>query len=622
MFSRKAIFVLSMLSTASLMGNHVPVNLAPEDRTIGDLSSEELTLDRGSHLTLTNTNSCKGPISIVNGTLQLGTSSALAPTADVMIAEKGTLVNPPGVSNTAHHIYNAGTLVAGSKISAQTYTQTGTLQLDVSALPGGIGNISTEGAATIGNTLVLNALPGSNIQPGQTVDLITAAGGISGTFSKVDYLNFPLGLTPNLIYQSNNVQFLLDLEPVSTIVSPTTIGSAVYIPMTAVNITNFELGNQLMHLSSRIINLHEWCYKQGHSRDFDAGYKERYNAAYTKASKAHNKTAANCEEDILVAEADPLIPTLGNIDQVPSQERQLGGKVAAPKHDIYPSRFYIGPLDSFGTVKSRGVDQIGCDYNSLGFLTGYDYAFRHWGLGLACEYTYTTATNHQKEGHFNLHHVHESLYATWVPSSLKYLIVNGIVGGSFDVYHFYRKTGTSLTPFTAKAATLGTGADALMEAEYIFSHLQFKTFPRNLRLIPLLNVQYIWMDVTGFIEKNASYYAIQVNSQQIQSLRSSLGLRLDYAIRRKHITFLPELVVAWQREFLDHSRDIHFKTVNMPVVQSASVKNMGAGRDTLLLELDFLLTIKKVFEIEARYDFQWNSMYRNNTFYLGIGGNF
>jgi len=69
--------------------------------------------------------------------------------------------------------------------------------------------------------------------------------------------------------------------------------------------------------------------------------------------------------------------------------------------------------------------------------------FRHWGLGLACEsHPTATATNHQKEGHFNLHHVHESLYATWVPSSFKYLIVNGIVGGSLMSSHFYRKNRT------------------------------------------------------------------------------------------------------------------------------------------------------------------------------------
>ncbi|HUD01621.1 MAG TPA: autotransporter-associated beta strand repeat-containing protein [Rhabdochlamydiaceae bacterium] len=589
-----------------------------------------LTISGGTNLTLTNTNTYCGPTSILNGTLQLGTNGALSPNSDVTIASAGTLINLPYDSNTANSITNAGTLITSSTLnSTTTYTQTGTLQLNITSLPYVFGNLAVGGAASISNRLDLNALPGSgsSMMEGEVVTLISAAGGVSGTYSEVNFINFPLSVIPAVAYLPTSVVLEFEFVQASTIITPTTIGTVPNLPLNITNIVNTILGGYTSDLGYLIIenNTAEENFREeteeGYGDCYDNGYEEGDEEGYEarKRKKACKKPQSKITlaENVLVAKANPF-----SLAQVWPQKEELAEKVAVKKAKANPSRFYIGPMDVFGKVNSRGMDQIGCAYNSIGFLTGFDHAFKHWGIGYATQYSYTSATNAHHAGYFNFHHLQPSLYATWVPSFSKYLAFDAIIGGSLDAYNVYRNTGPVSVPLTAKSKTFGTEADAVLGMEYFVMHRQLSIMPKNLSFIPLFNAQYIWLDMEGFREKNADVYSIQVGGQQIRSLRTCLGMRLDYVMERKNITFEPELFLAWQREFLDHSRHIRFKTINMPIVEAITIKNVGAGRNNLLLELNLRFKIKKVFELEAQYDFQWNSLYRNNTFYLSLGGNF
>ena len=99
-------------------------------------------------------------------------------------------------------------------------------------------------------------------------------------------------------------------------------------------------------------------------------------------------------------------------------------------------------------------------------------------------------------------------------------------------------------------------------------------------------------------------------------------MRLDYLVQSKNVTFQPEINLAWQVECFDHPEHVKFRTLNAPNPQTLSYKRRGAGRNTVIFGVDFLTTIYRVFEIEMSYDFQWNDLYKNNAFYVGIGGNF
>ena len=146
--------------------------------------------------------------------------------------------------------------------------------------------------------------------------------------------------------------------------------------------------------------------------------------------------------------------------------------------------------------------------------------------------------------------------------------------------------------------------------------------PNHAHAMPYFNIQYVWDHVDGYQETRAGVYDLNATHQNLSSLRSCLGLRFDYMVETKNFTFKPEFNLAWQLEYLDHSRNVQFTTVSAPNFQSIPSTIQGAGRNTLLGGVDFFMTVCQAFEIEVSYDIQFNSLYLNNSFYLGVGGNF
>ena len=244
------------------------------------------------------------------------------------------------------------------------------------------------------------------------------------------------------------------------------------------------------------------------------------------------------------------------------------------------------------------------------------------GLGGVMEYISTSAKSEHGYSKFSIDQIQGSEYATWVPSSLNNLAVDAIVGYGYDWFDVNRLAGSIQTSVKAKGNPHGMVADALLGAEYMILNDTFQAMPKNLVLTPLVNLQYIWARIDEYDEHNAGDYNLRVHSQRVESLRTTLGTRFEYMVHCKNFTFKPEIDLAWQFEYLDHDRQLDFSTINLAETKNVSNTIVGAGRNTLLFGVDFLFTIYKSFEIEASYDLQWNNLYTNNTFYLGIGGRF
>jgi outer membrane autotransporter protein len=202
------------------------------------------------------------------------------------------------------------------------------------------------------------------------------------------------------------------------------------------------------------------------------------------------------------------------------------------------------------------------------------------------------------------------------------LSVDAIVGYGYDWIKVSRKAGPAVAPVTPKAKPQGELCDALLGVEYIFENRKYEAMPRNFLVTPFFNLQYIWTKVDGFKEQGGGVNDLRVSRQLAKSLKTTLATRLEYILAYENFTFNPELDLGWQYEFLDKKRGVNFSTPNLAQVQSISASVVGAGRNTFLLGVDFFFTICKVFELELMYDLQWNSVYVNNNFYIGIGGNF
>ncbi len=281
-----------------------------------------------------------------------------------------------------------------------------------------------------------------------------------------------------------------------------------------------------------------------------------------------------------------------------------------------PWNFFIGPVGDVGTIKTK-QNQLGADYWAAGALTSFNYVFSQGGIGLFVDYNKVKADVDQNWGNFNFDMAHSSFYATYSPKGAPRFALHSIVGGSYEWYNIHRHTTTN----TANAKTHGGEFDALLSGEYVFSGSPCSSFPENFSIIPRAGLQYIYVNSHHYKEHGAGVSDLEFNSRHAQSLRTILDLWMKYTWEWTNTKFTPELNVGWQREFLDKNQNVSFTSVNLPLPTS-SVTTFGAGRNTFLAGLDLFLEFYEKYALEASYDFQWNSLIRDNGFYLGFHARF
>ena len=479
----------------------------------------------------------------------------------------------------------SGLLETSGSVLAFNYSQSSpaTLQINLTSLPNTVGLVSANAIASLGGNFTVNALSGCNFPSGNTVTLIEAQRGVQGEFSLVDYLGFPDTINPSITYLLNSV--VLDVNP--TVSSSTSAGSVPEFSLIGTNQNNLRLSRMITHLHDRV--------------------KVEKKNQLSSISSASETTAfeARNEEALLVQKLDRRLHELHTNEQ---------------QKPVRPWNFYMGPIDSVGSINSYGSTQARVCYNSIGALAGFDYAFSQGGIGFSAAYANVSGTV-VHGGSLNLNSLHGSLYGLYAPHGLEQLGISAILGGGYEWNSIHRKAGPSPT-VTAHGHPQGQEVDGLIGVEYIFSKSQYSAFPANFELIPLANIQYICAWVPSYNETGAGQFDLHVNHQTAQSLRSLVGARLDYFYTTQDISFRPELDIGWQYEFMDHPRTLGFATTNLTTTKTVNTQVIGAHGSTLWLGVDLLLTVNQVFEFEASYDLQWNSFYLNNAFYLGLGGNF
>ena len=162
-------------------------------------------------MTLTGTNSYSGATSVNAGTLNVTGSIA---GSNINIAGGATLTGTGKVGSTT--VASGGTLMPGSSATPGTLSIAGNLTLAsgsnfsdaISSSAAGLASVS--GTASIGGNAITNFASGTYAN-GQQYTLITAAGGVTGTFSSIATSGLPAALRGALSYDANDVY--LDLKP-------------------------------------------------------------------------------------------------------------------------------------------------------------------------------------------------------------------------------------------------------------------------------------------------------------------------------------------------------------------------------------------------------------------------
>jgi len=172
-----------------------------------------LTLAGGTE-TLSGVNTYTGATKISSGTLNV--TGSIASSSGVTVNSGGTLSGTGTVS--AVTVASGGTLAPG----AGTLTVNGALSLASGSnfvenvTSGSEGKVSTASAVTLAGTLSVASADGT-YPLGQKLTVLTATGGVSGSFAPASILHSNSGaqLTPTLSYDSQNVYLEVDLSKLS-----------------------------------------------------------------------------------------------------------------------------------------------------------------------------------------------------------------------------------------------------------------------------------------------------------------------------------------------------------------------------------------------------------------------
>ena len=506
----------------------------------------------------------------------------------------GTVTNSQGATfgTSDADLTISGGIVNNSGITkAKTYTQSSPATLQLNLLnSSSFGQVLVSDQASLGGNLIINASSDPSIVSGQSFDLITTQNGVSNTFSNISFQGFPGSTIPDLIYLPNTVQL-----------------------KTSPSVPGHFSGNQ-SHISFGLVRQHS-SYVRRKCFQFRDRLPNGSAPANQNTISQINLTHPEVK-GIMVSLKEPTsMNTAQEKDTTPILE-----PLPTRANHTRDGKVYIGPVASFGEIDSK-KDQIGSTYTSAGGLIGADYLFREIekfpcdiGVGGTVQYRRLCGNGKNNSGDYQSHILHGSLYSSFIPQALQALSIETVVGYT-HIWDYLNRTAGFDKNSKARSNTDQNLFDTLLGLEYTL------TLPKQFSFTPYLYLQYIYNHVDGFKESGAKIYNLKVKSQSINSLNTQLGARTCYNLIRKSYTLTFELDVEWIREYLNNDRSVGF----IPFLitnQPTNITAFAPSRNSILLATDLLLKFPNGWQAEAGCTFQYNSLFYDNFFYLGVGKRF
>jgi outer membrane autotransporter protein len=228
----------------------------------------------------------------------------------------------------------------------------------------------------------------------------------------------------------------------------------------------------------------------------------------------------------------------------------------------------------------------GYDITTGGFTVGADYKVTpNFAVGLMAGYA-GTSTDLNNGGRVSVNGGKLGLYSTYFTGGF---YVDAAVNGGYNSYDL-RRAGLE---GTARSSTDGGELNVLFATGYDFK-------VGGLTVGPTASFQYTYLGVDHF-EERGSLAPLHFHSQGQDSLRTAFGLKASYDWKVGGVVIRPEVRAAWQHEFGDDSYALNSSfdnsngdlfTVNGPVL----------GRDSLLLGAGFAILWNERTSTYVYYD--------------------
>jgi len=265
-------------------------------------------------------------------------------------------------------------------------------------------------------------------------------------------------------------------------------------------------------------------------------------------------------------------------------EGKSGQSIIQPTPDNRWGVFVTG-LGEFTNVGDTS-NARGYDLSTGGLTLGVDYRVcSNFAIGLTGGYAHTSA-GLADNGSLDVNGGKIGLYATAFSGGF---YVDTAVTGGFNSYDTRR---TALLG-SALGSTNGGDLTALVAGGYDWKS-------GGLSIGPIAGFQYTYTSIDSFTE-SGSLAPLSFNSQNTDSIRTSVGLKTSYEWKIGGVLVKPELRAAWQHEFGDTDSSIVSRFAN-GAGNSFTVNGPQIGRDSLLVGAGVAVLLNDRISTYAYYD--------------------
>jgi outer membrane autotransporter protein len=520
---------------------------------------------------LTAANTYTGDTTVNGGTLEV----------DGSIASAKTFVNPggalAGIGTIGGNLFSSGLVSPGDSPGTLAvtgnYTQNaaGTLRIEIGGLALAQHDLlQMSGTATLDGTLQLVRFNNFTPVSGDSVVILSATGGVTGTFATVEIGGTLLsaqviydptdvcvvfeqgsfilpGLTPNQQAVAENLDrsvgdsraadliAFLDTEPLANLpqdydlIAPEELASI------------YEIGFSQATIQWQNIQRRTDDIRAGSTGFSAAGYQMRDTHGFAKGADGK------------------MVLEKGSVMQ-PSPENRWG--------------VFITGTGQFVNVGDQDLNAPGYDITTGGVTVGVDYRLsNNLAIGLSGTYAHSNA-DLVNEGRVEVDGGKGGLYASYFSDGF---YVDLAANGGWNSYDTRR---TALLG-EARGNTDGAEFNGLIGAGYDWKI-------RGLRFGPIATFQYSYIDLDSFTE-GGSLAPLHYPDQNEDSVRSTLGGRFSHGVKLGRMILRPEVRAVWQHEYNDRAYPIDAQfgsgaggifTVHGPRIGSDSAL-VGAGATLL-----------------------------------------
>jgi uncharacterized protein YhjY with autotransporter beta-barrel domain len=528
---------------------------------------------------------------------------------------QSTLTNYGALSGKSFFgdLINHGTVrpgdLPGTMTIMGTYTQstTGVLiagvasdslyhQIAVSSAPGGAGGtVSLDGA-------LAPTIYGGFIPRGNQVfaDVITATGGITGSFSQI----INQQLTPTLFWQTRYHPNSIDLWVKRNYANSSLgLNSSQQAVAAMLNGVSGVTGGDLDTVLNAIDYLPTSAGVQNAFKQISPEKAAAFSTLAFTGANLQKRTLSRRITDLRFGPADTgaagglgafnLGYTRGEGMMLAYNSNSLAGLLTGSRlagASTKPWGFYLDPALILGG-QTTSTNQTGFHYTTAGFNAGVDYRVRDDLLvGVASGYSHTGAAFLGSGGSVEANTWPITAYAAYLPQSF---YAYGSLGYSLNLFNLERNLSFGGLSRTAKSAPSGNMFNAYGEAGYDLK-------ARRLVLTPAFSLAYSRLWVDGFTESDAGALNLKVAPQNADSLQTGLGGKIALPIQRGSTTVVPQIYAFYQHEFSNSSR-----TLDARLSQGGNTfgfQTAAPARNFAVLGANFTLTASKNLKVQVDYN--------------------